>query len=445
MWRRYGDDLYALLVLVVFSLEALTLGFLTWSFAVGAARALSAGDLTTILVAAVALTALLLVTVGSYILGYHVVSTRRERGHLERLETWTSRWIEVLFQDQPPPGAPLPSEAVESLLDLREILTGKEGDRVERLVRRYRIGQRLLERTEAVDASRRGLGRVVASLRYRKLSARLEALEALSKARLALSVDPLLNLLQDREPSIRLMAIRSLARSLARMRGGRARDRAGRLFAEAVLTADLPPGVVEEALLLLEDAAPRVIGLLLAAAQPKPKGVSARKAAALLQSRSEDHQLGLVAKAMDAVGRLKLLELAEDVAAHVGHTDPELRSAALRTLGRLGILPEGSEGGVAAALHDEVEHVRVQAARTAVLLAPEIARPALWDLLGDDSWWVRRAAANALFRLGPEGPAALEEAGRTHPDRYARQMALQVLLDEGWMDAKRARALRGAG
>lgn len=29
MWRRYGDDLYALLVLVVFSFEALTLGFLT--------------------------------------------------------------------------------------------------------------------------------------------------------------------------------------------------------------------------------------------------------------------------------------------------------------------------------------------------------------------------------------------------------------------------------
>jgi HEAT repeat protein len=444
MWRRYGDDLYALLVLVVFSLEALTLGILTWGFAAGAARALSAGDLTAILVAAVAITALLLVTVGSYILGYHVVSTRRERGRRERLETWTSRWIEVLFHDQSPPRPPLPSEAVESLLDLREILTGNEGDSVERLVRRYRIGQRLLERTEAVDAGRRGLGRVVASLRYRRLSARLEALEALSKARLALSVDPLLNLLQDREPSIRLMAIRSLARSLARMREGRARDRASRRFAEAVLTADLPPGVVEEALLLLEDAAPRVIGLLLAAAQPKPKGVSARKVAALLQSRPEDQQLGLVAKAMDAVGRLKLLELAEDVVAHVGHTDPELRSAALRTLGRLGILPEGSEEGVAAALQDEVEHVRVQAARTAVLLTADIARPALWQLLGDDSWWVRRAAANALFRLGPEGPAALEQAGRTHPDRYARQMALQVLLDEGWMDADRARALRGA-
>ncbi|MGH2674413.1 MAG: HEAT repeat domain-containing protein [Actinomycetota bacterium] len=425
MWRRYGDDLYALLVLAVFTFEALALGLLTWSFALGAARALGGGDLTPILVTSVAVTALGLVTIGSYVIAYHVISARRERGRRGRLETWTARWVAVLFEGESPPPAPLPPEAVETLLDLREHLTGSEGERVQWLVRRYRIGQRLLDRTD-VDAGRRGLGRVLGSFRYRRLSGRLEALEALAKARLAQSVEPLLRLLDDREPAVRLMALRSLARSLARMPKGPRYERAVLGMAEAVMVATIPAGAVEEAMLLLEDAAPRVLGIILAAGPT-------------------DQRSGLVARAIDAVGRLKLLELSDDVAAHVTDTYPEVRAAALRALGRLGILPARVSEAVTAAVEDEVEFVRVQAARTAMLLPRDVARPALWRALGDDSWWVRRAAAGGLLGLGPDGPPLLERAGRTHPDRYARHMAVQVLLDAGRLDADRARSLREAG
>jgi HEAT repeat protein len=424
MWRRYGDDLYALLVLAVFSFEALTLGFLTWGFALRAARALGGGDLTAILVASVGVTALALITIGSYVLAYHVISSRRERGRRERLDEWTARWVAVLFEGEPPPAPHLPAEGVETLLDLREHLTGSEGERVEWLVRRYGIGRRLIDRTD-VDAGRRGLGRVLGSLRRRRLSGRLEALEALAKARLAQSVEPLLRLLDDREPAVRLMALRSLARSLARMRPGPRYDRAVVGLAEAVMTAKVPAGAVEEAMLLLEGAAPRVLRIVLAAGPG-------------------DQRAGLVARALDAVGRLKLLELAADVAAHVSDIDPEVRSASLRALGRVGILPGDSREGVAAALGDEVEFVRVQAARTAMLIPRETARPALWRSLGDESWWVRRAAAHALLGLGADGPALLERAGRTHPDRYARHMAVQVLLDAGRLDADRARVIREA-
>jgi hypothetical protein len=43
-----------------------------------------------------------------------------------------------------------------------------------------------------------------------------------------------------------------------------------------------------------------------------------------------------------------------------------------------------------------------------------------------------------------DGPELLQRASRTHPDRYARQMALQVLLDAGRLDAHQARVLREA-
>jgi hypothetical protein len=135
MWRRYGDDLYAFLVLAVFSTEALVLGFLTWRFAAGASSALGGGSLTTVLIFSVAATALALVTIGAYVLAYHVVSSRSERGRKERLDAWTARWVAVLFQEEDPPIGPLPSEGVETLLDLREHIAGNEGERVEDLVR----------------------------------------------------------------------------------------------------------------------------------------------------------------------------------------------------------------------------------------------------------------------------------------------------------------------
>jgi HEAT repeat protein len=421
MWRRYGDDLYAFLVLAVFSTEALVLGFLTWRFAAGASSALGGGNLTTVLIFSVAATALALVTIGGYVLAYHVISSRSERGRRERLDSWTARWVAVLFQEEDPPEGPLPPEGVETLLDLREHLAGAEGERVEDLVRWYRIGEGLIDRSQLKARPRRSFG-FLGSFRRRRLSRRLDALEALSKARLPQSVEPLLRLLDDREPAIRLMALRSVARSLARLPDGPLRDRGVLGFAEVVMTARIPPGAVEECLLLLEGAAPQVLTILLSATHDAP----------------------LLARVIDAAGRLKLLELGDDVAAHVGHPEPEVRAAALRTLGLMGFLPPAAEAGVTAALNDPTEFVRVQASRTALLLPRESARPALWDRLGDESWWVRRAAAQALLGLGSDGPRLLQSAGTGHPDRFARHMAVQVLLDAGKLDPDLARSIRGA-
>jgi HEAT repeat protein len=429
MWRRYGDDVYAFVVLLVFTVEAVVLGALTWAFVLRLADRLGEGRLGGFLAGAVAITGLALLVIGGHVLAYHVLSNRRERWRRQRLEAWTERWVAVLFQDEPPPQGPLTPEAVESLLDLREALVGTEGERVEWLVRRYGLGEELVHRSRP----RRGLGGVVSSVRARRLASRLEALEFLAKARLGQAIDPLMSLLQDREPTVRLMALRGLARTIARLPAGPAREAAADRFAEVIGETDLPSGAIEESLLLLEGAAPNVLSRLLSAAPAH----GAEAGAPMDDSR--------LARVLDAAGRLKALDLAEEVAPFCGHPNPEVRAAALRALGLIGILPPGSQQAAAVALIDPVEYVRIQATRTASLLPRVAAERALWDLLGDDSWWVRRAAAHALLTLGTDGPAILERAGRSHEDRYGRHMAIQVLLDTGHLDAARARRLQGVG
>jgi HEAT repeats len=436
MWRRYGDDLYAFVVLLVFSVEALTLGLLTWAFALRLADGLAADRPWSLLVGAVSITALALLVIGAHVLGYHALSARRERGRRQRLEEWTERWVAVLFEGSTPPARPLPREAVEALLDLREALVGTEGDRVEWLVRRYGLGEELLRRSRAVGRS--VTTRPGPSLgRRRRLSSRLEALEALAKARIGQAVDPLIGLLRDPEPVVRIMALRGLARTLARLPDGLARDGAADRFVAAIASADLPPGAIEESLLLLEGTGPPVLYRLLATGRP----------VRVDREEPEDARIddGRLARVIDAVGRLKVLTLADDVATYCSHPNPEVRAAALRTLGSVRILPAAAEKAAAGALADPVEYVRVQATRTASLLPREQARRALWELLGDGSWWVRRAAAHGVLELGRDGPRILERAGRMHTDRYARHMAVQVLLDEGHLDAARARRLRGVG
>src|SRR5918999_985608 len=378
MWRKYGDDLYAAVVLAVFSIEAVTLGALTWIFVLRLADDLGAGEVGAFLAGSVALTAAALLVIGVHILGYHVFSSRRERGWQQRLDSWTERWVGVLFDTEPPPPRPLPREAVESLLDLRETLVGTEGERLEWLMRRYGLAEELLHRSRAVDGPRpSGL---VAPVRRRRLSSRLDALEALAKARVGEAIEPLIGLLGDREPAVRIMSLRSLARTLARVPEGAPREAAAERFAEVIAGTDLPSGAIEESLLLLEATGPSVLGRLLSAA---PVPAHGRQSADV---RLDDARL---AKVLDAV-----------------------------------------------------EYVRIQATRTASLLPRVGAEQALWTRLADESWWVRRAAAQTLLGLGADGPSLLERAGREHDDRYARHMAVQVLLDRGHLDPARARRLR---
>jgi HEAT repeat protein len=380
MWRR-GERLYALLVFLVVALEALALGGLVWVFS---GRLLGAFDYPVArlyLLRALLLTALVLVVLGAYILLYHAYTALKEARDRALYGRYLTAFTEALFSGTEPPPPPWPEPALEALLHLRETLKGEMGEKVAEWLRRgrppwaFRLRRRWTSRPE-----------------------RLEALEALGLARLPETLEAILPYLEHPDPVLRLAA----ARAGARVAQGEGVLRLG----EALLGAGLSRGALLEALLLLEDRAEPVAALFL------EKG-----------GREE------VWAALEAVGRLHLHALAERVLPFLEAEDSEVRAAALRALARLGYPPVGYEEAVLGLLRGGEEFLRVQAARLTPLLPPNLARRALWEALKDPSFYVRRAAAEALASLDME---LLRKAAEAHPDPYGRAMAGQVLLEVAW-------------
>lgn len=407
MWRRHGDALFALLVLGGFTLQATGLAFLTWSFVVRSSNPAAVGP-EEVLVASVVAVGLVLLAIVTFILGYHAFSARRDARRQVHRARWAERWTRVAFGAESPPPGPLSALTLDALLDVRETLLDEQGRRLDAVLQRPSV---VLSLTDA--------------LRSWRLTVRLETLDRLARARLPSTLYPILDVIGDDRASVRLMAVRAAARALARLPGGPALDRAAATFAKSLGRVPLPQGIILEGLMLSEEAAAPVIRRLLRE-DPLLNGSSQRTRWA----------------ALEAAGRLELLDLADEVAAFIKHEDPELRAAALRALGRMGHLPVMAVLSVALALSDEVDFVRVQATRVAGLLTSRVAIPRLWKRLGDRSWWVRRTAAETLLQHGSEGQEALARAAREHDDRYARHMAVQSLLDAKRIDTDTARRLR---
>lgn len=376
MWRR-GEWLFALLVLLALSLEAVALGYLGLVLTARAFGTLPYGQALGALLLALWLTAIVLGVFGLYILLYHIYTEAREGRDRALREAWLMRFTEALFGGPLPP-FPWPRAALEALLALRETLKGEMAERVTGWIRKLRPSwERRLRSRLASRASR------------------LEAMDALARAGLFEALPSLLPYLRHPDPVLRLAAARAAARL--------ARPKDVPRLGEALLGAGLPRGALLEVLLLLEDRSGPVLQVFLEEGGPGERWA-----------------------ALEAIGRLRRHDLAERVLPFLGEADLELKAAALRALWRLGYPPSGYGAEILVALLAKEEFLRVQAVRVLPLLG-EKAKRALWNRLGDLSFYVRRAAAEALKDLDP---SLLAEAAQRHPDRYGRAMARQV-LEEG--------------
>jgi HEAT repeat protein len=412
MWRRDGDAAYTLVTLAIFGFETLALGALSLSFLLGKWAGVTSTPIEGVLLATVVSAASALAMVGLYLLSYQFVSKLRDRRHAGQLDTWTERWIGLALADDSaesiagsPRSRRLPRAAVHAVLSLLEAVKGEEGDRLKAVLARHGVDRWLLRH-----------------VRSGHLTARLDAIESLGKARLPQSLDSLLVLLEHPKPVVRRMAVRAAAGTVAIMPPEPGPDGPGGKFIQALKTADLKAGVVQESLLLLETKAGAVLRDLLA---------------------DPDLPDSLLWVVLETVGRLGLADMAEDISRYAKDEDPELRAATFRALHRLGTVPDHLQRPLLAALNDEVDFVRIQAAHAAAFLPAEVALPALEPRLGDDSWWVRRAAAASLARLGDDGVSTVKRAAQTHPDQAAREMAVQILLEANLLDPATARLAKG--
>lgn len=380
MWRR-GERLYAFLVFLVVALEAYALAALVLFFSARLFNRLEISQVQGMLFKALGLTGLALLVLGAYILVYHAYTFLQEARDKEASERWLGIFSEALFTGKMPPSPPWPQAALEALLRLREMLQGEMAQQIAGWIRwarppwTFRLRSRWISRPQ-----------------------RLQALEALGLARLPETLEAILRYIGHPDPVLRLAAARAAARV--------AQGEGVWQLAEALLASGLSRGALLEALLLLEERAGPAAALFL-----KKGGKEA------------------VWAALEAIGRRRLYALAEQVPFFLEDENPEVKAAALRALARLGYPPLGYEEVVLGLLRHGEEFLRVQAARLLPLLSPHLSRRALWAALKDPSFYVRRAAAEALASVDSE---TLRRAAEAHPDPFGRAMAAQVLMEAAW-------------
>jgi hypothetical protein len=128
---------------------------------------------------------------------------------------------------------------------------------------------------------------------------------------------------------------------------------------------------------------------------------------------------------IEALGGISDLAAAALIEQRLTSDTFELRVSAARALGRM--RAAHCVPGLIAALKDTVWQVRAQAAWALGRAQAPVAVYALTSCLTDQAWWVRRHAAYALAELGTDGLRALEHAAQTSEDRYARDIAREVL------------------
>lgn len=384
-WRRVGSALLSVLVLVGLGAELSALGSL-------GARLLdniltgNDADLLRAVITCIAVAASGLLLVMTYIIAAHRFSEAREQAHLDAVEIWTKRWVDALFGGAEVPEGRVPRAGREALIRLVGNLEGIEFVRAGALLERHGVVDALLEQFAS-----------------RRLHRRLEAVELLSVARPARAFASLIAAINDQRPEVRVRAARGGARILGTMPPGPGRDRCGEIFARRLSDAELSSVVFEEMLLLCEGAATVPVSLL-------------------VHSRRSE----LAVAAFNTAGRLKMRFLHNRALMGTGHHDPEIRAASFRCLSRLGpVGPAGSQL-IRRGFKDPASFVRVNAARAATCAVEDEVLPGLWMLLGDQSWWVRRAAAEGLAEIGSCGRIRLLDAVVDHSDRFARDVALQV-------------------
>lgn len=281
-----------------------------------------------------------------------------------------------------PPRRALEKEAAARLaLEMAELVRGPDRDALLANAEALRIPHTLLRSSVS-----------------RSAQDRLLAAEAL--AMFPIGQDRVRQMLRDRNPDVRLGAALALAQNQAAPPAAEIVERLGLGTSErSLLVASLMRDLV--------DADPASVEDLLGD-ETLP---DAAKLAAI--------------DALAAGGRVEHAPLVARMAEEAG-TDDELLPRIYHALGRIGH-PSG-HAAILRGLSHPAWAVRAAAAQAAGANRLATAAGPLGGLLGDDQWWVRLRAGEALWRLGPPGREVLAQVAAS--ERPLAREAAALTLEE---------------
>lgn len=282
----------------------------------------------------------------------------------------------------------------EALADYRLMVTGKDREFVDDLIRLLGIDDVLIRRTR------------VGRLR----TVRLRALSSLVDLATPAYRNVFLSMIDDRNAHVRVNAVRGLARIGDVASVPHILDIATRVQQwEAARTADA----------LIEMGRPCV--------GPVIEWIETERA----KATPSVEVVGLAARLLGLIGEN---EAEGTLISLLGSSVPEWRVAAASALEHAGT--EASVSPLRLALHDDDWRVRARAVVALGATADPDVVVEVAQLLTDRNWWVRQNAATSLARL-PGGTDCLF-AALDSPDPYAADAALNQLTTSGAMTARTA-------
>ncbi|MFD1733622.1 hypothetical protein ACFSC4_24390 [Deinococcus malanensis] len=257
---------------------------------------------------------------------------RGERNGQLREAQWSEALLAWAYHDTPLP-QPLDQAGAETLLKLRDTITGEHSDKLQDLY-----------------AQEGWLARDLTALArpYLSVVARAQIIERLALLREARALDALSHELTHPHREIRALALLALSRSVGRLNLGHD-DRQTRTLAlhTAIIRGQFSVGQVQEALTLLGDAGHPLARNLLTTGT-----------------------LALRVATLEVLSRQRSSALHDDVTGLLYAGQDELRAGALKVFVRSGQVPAEAAAVVLALTADPTSFVRLQATRAAAHLTP---------------------------------------------------------------------------
>ncbi len=254
----------------------------------------------------------------------------------------------------------------------------------------------------------------VAKLSSDDPSERGTALQVLGDLRITDITGNFTDALEDTDPDVRLTAVRGLSKIVDEMKvTGQNGPRARPIIETIVALLDEPDRVptrrLKESILDLEAEAVPALLVALESAKPLTRAL-----------------------ASDLLGQIGDWRAVNPLIKKLHDAEPDVRTQAAGALGGTG--DSRAVKPLIKSLEDEAWPVRARAAKSLASIGNPAAVYPISRLLSDPQWWVRYNAGFALPAFSELGYETLER-GLLGSDRYARERALEVMEETGYLNS----------